>query len=483
MEITRKTIFKSFIWKYFERTSTQIASFIITIILARLLLPEEYGAVALITIFINLCNVIIDGGFNTALIQKKEADTLDFSTIFHFSLILAIILYSLLFISAPIISDYFNCLISPLIIRCFALNIIFYAINSIQRAYVAKKMLFNKLFYSSFSSVFISGLIGIIMAYKGYGIWALIAQSISSQFIICIVMWFTIKWKPLLEFSTLRFKSLFNYGWKIFLSNIITTGFIEIRKLIIGKMYTPIELAYYEKGQHFPDLIMNNLYSSVQTILLPTFSEEQNNKRKVKSMMRRATKLCCFFIYPLMIGMIVTAKPLVSFLLTEKWLPIVPFIQIMCLANFFRPITISNWEAIKALGHSDIILKLELIKKIIDVAILIISCILGVYAIAWGMVLFNFICIFINLSPNIKLLDYKIYEQLLDAVPTLVISLIMGFCIFWIKYLRLSDFATFSLQFFVGVSIYLLVCKILKEESFTYIIDILRSKKTNYNKI
>ena len=476
MEINRNIVIKSLFWKFFERLGSQLVSVVVSIILARLLLPEQYGAIALIMIFINVCNVIIDGGLNTALIQKKNADNIDFSTILYSSILISSILYAILFLLAPYIAEFYHLPILQNVIRVLGINLFFYAINSIQRAFVSKYMLFNKLFYSSFISVVISGLIGILLAYENFGIWALVAQNLSCTIITCVVMWFTIKWRPILQFSFERFYKLFSYGWKILMANLIPVIFVEIRKLFIGKLYTPSNLAYYEKGEQFPSLIMNNIFTSIQTILLPTLSECQDDRVRVKAIMRRSTKMSCFIIYPLMVGLIVTAEPLINILLGDKWQEVIPYMQIMCVANFFRPITISNWEAIKALGYSGITLKLEVVKKVVDIVILLISINLGVKAIAWGMVVFNFLCIFINLSPNVKLLNYKIHEQIFDAVPTLMIAVIMGVIIFLLRYTDLGNLSLLCSQILVGVTSYMFLCHMFKEESYTYLLSLVKTK-------
>ena len=483
MSFSRGTIIKSFLWKLFERTSVQLIQFIVTIVLARLLLPSEYGTIALIVIFIQFCDVIIDGGLNTALIQKKNADNIDFSTIFFFSLAMAIALYWVMYFGATIIADFYEQPELVPVIRVLSLSLPFYAFNSIQRAYVSKYMLFQRLFYSSLGAIIMSGCLGIFLAYQGYGVWALVAQNISSQFFTTVIMWFTVRWRPMAIFSFGRFKVLFNYGWKILGANFITSLFVNIRKLVIGKVFTADSLAYYEKGDQLPSIVMSNIFTSVQTILLPTFSDVQDDRQRVKSMMRRSTKLSCFFIYPIMVGMIVAAKPLVIVLLTEKWIDVVPFVQILCIANFFRPITISNWEAIKALGYSGITLKLELIKKIVDIVILVISVCFGVYAIAWGCVLFNLICVFINLAPNKKLLNYGIREQVIDAVPTLLIAMAMGLSIYWIQFLNMSNLIILTIQFIVGVTLYFALSRLFKEESFMYIINIIKEKRQIKNRV
>ena len=477
MAFTRVTIVKSFFWKLFERTSSQLIQFVITIVLARLLLPSDYGIIALIAIFIALCDVIIDGGLNTALIQKKDADDTDFSTIFYFSLGMAVLLYAVMFILAPLISQFYSQYELVPVIRVLSLSLLFYAFNSIQRAYVSKKMLFQRLFYSSLGAIFLSGIIGIYMAYRGYGVWALVAQNVCNQIFTTLIMWYTVRWRPILIFSVERFKGLFDYGWKIFGANLITALFVNARKLVIGKFYTPASLAFYEKGDQLPALFMNNIYTSVQTILLPTLSEEQDNRVHVKAMMRRSTKLSCFFLYPIMVGMIVAAKPLILLLLTEKWLPAVEFVQILCIANFFRPITISNWEAIKALGYSDITLKLEIVKKVIDIIILVISAMIGVYAIAWGCVLFNIICVIINLAPTRKLLNYGIREQIVDAVPTLFIALAMGSAVCWIQFFDLPNIVIIVFQIILGATIYIGLSRLFKEESFMYLIQIYKEHR------
>lgn len=482
MAFSRGTIFKSFLWKLFERLSAQLIQFVVTIVLARLLLPSEYGTIALIAIFIQLCDVIIDGGLNTSLIQKKDADSTDFSTIFFFSLGMAALLYAIMFVSAPLISRFYERPELLPIIRVLSLSLPLYALNSIQRAYVSKKMLFQRLFYSSIGAVIISGSIGIFMAYNGYGVWALVAQQLSNALFTTVIMWFTVRWRPTIQFSIERFKGLFSYGWKIFGANMVTALFVNARKLVIGKFYAPASLAFYEKGEQLPNLVMSNIFTSVQTILLPTFSDSQDDRLRVKAMMRRSTKLSCFFIYPLMVGMIVAAKPLVVFLLTEKWLPAVQFVQILCIANFFRPITISNWEAIKALGYSGITLKLEIVKKVVDITILIVSAMIGVYAIAWGCVLFNLVCVFINLAPNKKLLNYGIREQVIDAVPTLLIALTMGALVYWIQWLEIPNFVILILQFLLGGGIYILFSWLFKEESFLYVTNVLKENRYRLHK-
>lgn len=476
MKYNRNSFLKSFVWKLLEKGSVQLVTLAVSILLARWLYPEDYGVIALIIIFIALAEVITDGGFNMALIQKKDSDSTDFSTVFYVSSGLAVLLYLILFFTAPLISGFYGIESLTKVIRVLSLSLPFYVLNSIQRAYVAKEMLFDKLFISSLIAAVVSGVLGCWMALEGFGVWALVAQKLANQAMITVSLWYTVKWRPSLSFSFTSFRRLFGYGWKIFLTNFIITLFVKIRHLIIGKMFKPANLAYYERGDQFPSFIGDNLLSAIQSVLFPTLSEQQDDLGRVKSMMRRTTKSVSLVICPLMIGLFVIAKPLTVLLLTEKWLPIVPFIRIMCVANIFKPLTIPNAEAIKAMGYSNITLKLEIIKKVIDITILVISCQIGLTAIAYGVALYNFLCIFINLYPNIKLLGYRISEQVADVLPSYLTSLVMGLSIFWIGNLDLLPIITVSIQVISGALIYLAVNYLFKVESLMYFHKIIRDK-------
>ena len=484
MSSSRSTIIWSMIWKLLEKCSIQIVSFIVTVVLARLLLPEDYGLIALIAIFIALSDVIIDGGLNMALIQKKDADVLDFSTVFFFSLALSVAVYIILYLASPYIASFYHSPQLIPVIRVLSLSLLFYAVNSIQRAYVSRKMLFRKMFYCNIVAVIISGILGIVLAYNGYGVWALVAQSVSNIFLSCVFLWVILQWRPVFSFSVKRFSGLFSFGWKIFLSNFIITLFVKLRALIIGRLYQPATLAFYDKGNQFPGLISDTVCGAIQSVIFPAFSEVQDDRLRVKSMMRRSINVTCWFMFPLMAGLIATARPLVLLLLTEKWLPCVPFLQIICIANFFRPVTIPNGQAIIAMGYSGIALKLEVIRKVVDVIILVISCRIGVYAIAWGVVVFNFLCLFINLLPNVFLLQYRISEQIGDVFPTFIVSLLMFVSIYWVSRLSITPICQLLIQVMLGLFVYIMLCKLLKIESYIYLKGVIISKLPNrWNKL
>ena len=471
MAIQSKTVITSMLWNILERFSTQIVSFIISIILARILSPDEYGIIAIIIIFINFANVIIEGGLNTALIQKKNADQTDFSTIFWFCLLLSVVMYVILYITAPLIARFYDKEILIPVLRVLSLVLFANSINSIQRAYVSRHMLFKKLFWINAVAVFISGTIGIVMAYKGYGVWALVGQSLTLPLVCCVLMWIAVKWRPTFTFSMQRFKGLFDYGWKIFVTNFIVAVYGDIRGLLIGKFYQPSALAFFDRGKSLPTLLMNNITSSINTVLLPAFADEQDDRDRVKQMMRRSVQVSYFFVLPLLIGLICSAKSVVLVLLTEKWLPAVPFVQIFCIVFILMPIQNVNMTAIKSLGYSSITLKLEVYKKILEAVILVVSFMINVYAIAWGIVLYNLVCIFINLSPSKKLVDYGWQEQIKDVSPTIIVSLLMGGVVYACTWLPFNIYVVLSVQIVVGVLVYYLLSRLFKLEGYEYIME------------
>lgn len=478
-------VISSLFWKLMERGGTQGIQFIVQIVLARLLLPEEYGIIALVTVFITLANVFVQSGFNTALIQKKDADELDFSSVLYLSLGVAGLLYTIIYFFAPLIANYYTQPLLAPVLRVLSLTLFIGAFNSIQNAFIARNMLFKRLFTSSLCAVIVSGIVGIVTAYNGWGVWALVAQQLTNQLTVTIILWFTVKWRPHILFSFKRVKELFSYGSKLLASGLIDTLYRDLRTLIIGRMYTPSMLGFYNRGQQFPQLIVSNINGSIQSVMLPALSAHQDNKRRVKDMMRRAIVTSSFLIFPMMVGMAVVAEPLIKIVLTDKWLSSVPFLQIFCFSFALWPIHTANLQAINALGRSDIFLKLEIIKKAIGLLILGISLPFGVYALAIGQVLSGIISSFINAYPNKYLLDYSYKEQWSDIVPSLLISITMGGTVYLLNFLNITICTKLLLQILTGVIIYFGLAWILKIESFSYLLttikQLISSRKDVYN--
>lgn len=480
-KVNKTKVISSLFWKLMERGGTQGVQFIVQIILARLLTPYEYGTIAIVIVFINLAQVFVQSGLNTALIQKKHADDVDFSSVFYVSLFIALVLYVLIFLTAPYIAVFYGDPILTSVLRVLALTLFFGAFNSIQNAYISKKMMFKKLFYSSVGAVVLSGIAGIIAAYMGLGVWALVIQQMVNQVSITIIMWFTVKWRPKLFFSFKRVKTLFDFGWKLLTSSLIDVLYKDLRTLIIGRLYTSSMLGFYDRGQSFPKIIVNNINGSIQSVMLPTLSAYQDNKKRVKEMMRRAIVTSSFLIFPMMIGMAVVAEPMVKIILTDKWLSAVPFIRMFCISYSLWPIHTANLQAINAMGRSDIFLKLEIIKKILGLILLVISIPFGIYALAFSSVISGFASTFINAYPNMKLLDYSYKEQIKDIMPSLIISIVMGVVVYSINYLNVPDLLILIIQIITGIIVYFGIAKTIKLGAFDYLVstvkELIQSKK------
>ena len=471
----QKTFLSNLIWRFLERCGAQIVTFVVSIVLARLLDPQVYGTVALITVIITLLQVFVDSGLGNALIQKKGADDIDFSTVFYFNVGICVFLYTILFFIAPLIATFYdNHELTP-IIRVLGVTLIFSGLKNVQQAYVSKNMLFKKFFFSTIGGTIGAAAVGIFMAIKGYGVWALVGQHVFNVVIGTIILWITVKWRPKKLFSWHRLKGLFSFGWKLLVSALIDTLYRDARQLIIGKKYSSEDLAYYDKGQQFPSLIVTNINTSIDSVLLPMMAEQQTNREAVKSMTRRAIKTSSFLLWPFMVGLGVCAEPLIRLLLTEKWMFCVPFIRVFCFTYAFYPIHTANLNAIKAMGRSDMFLKLEVFKKIIGVVLLLVSMWFGPMAIAYSLLVSTVTSSFINAFPNKKLLGYSYFEQLKDIFSSIFLSFIMGVVVFAINYLRISDILILLIQVPLGAMIYVLGAKLCKMESFEYMLSVVKS--------
>lgn len=471
----QKKAASGFLWQLVERLSNQCVSFIISVILARLLDPEAYGIVAIISAFTLLTQVFVDGGMANSLIQKKDADDLDFSSFFYFSVCSSIVLYILLFLIAPIIADFYQIPELTTLIRVDGIIVLLAGLKSVQQAYISRHMLFRRVFVASLGGTIGGAIIGITMAFTGYGVWALIAQAVTNVAVNTVILWFTVNWRPKWMFSFSRIKPLFSYGWKFLVSYLVDTLYGNIRTLTIGKVYTSTDLAYYNKGSSFPNLIINSVNTPINNVLLPAMSSKQENLATVKAMTRRSVKLSTYLITPLLLGLCFVAKPFILFLLTEKWLPCVPFLQIFCFTYIFQPIQTANRNAINAIGRSDLFLKLEIIKKTMGVTFLIVTIPISVEAIGYGFLLSGILNQLIDMVPNKKLFGYGYRDQIKDILPGFLLSLAMGICISFVALLNLPPFFTLLIQIPLGVAIYLLVSILLRLDSFYYILNLLKS--------
>ncbi len=473
---TKNKVISSMFWKLSERIGAQLVSLIVSIILARLIAPEEYGLIALITIFITISNVFIESGFGTALIQKKDADDLDFSSVFYFNIVVAIIAYILLYFSAPTIAHFYNNMKLIAIIRVFGITLIIAGLKSIQNAYVSKNMIFKKFFISTSIGTIISAIVGIFMAYKGFGVWSLVVQQLANTTIDTCILWITVKWRPIFKFSLFRLRKMFSFGWKMLISSLIDTFYNQMYGLVIGKFYSSENLAYFNKGNQFPELITTNVNGSISSVMLPALSNEQDNKIKLKNMMKKAIKTSAFVLFPMMLGLAAIAESLVKIILTDKWIQCVPILQMLCFSYLLWPVHTINLQAISSLGRSDIYLKLEIIKKAIGVILLIITIPFGIEVMVFGKILMSLIATFINAYPNKKLLKYSYTEQIKDLTIYLCISIIMFIVIYPIQFLNINLVLILIMQIIFGIIIYLSLAYLFKLEAFKYIIELIKTK-------
>ena len=480
-ESIKSATIKGTFWKLSERILTQIVSFVISIILARLLMPSDYGIIVLVSVFITICDKIVICGFATSLIQKKDADQLDFSTVFFFSLAMAVILYVLLFISAPFIASFyseFDRLTLINVIRTLGISLFILAVNSVQHAYVSKTMQFKRYFWSISGGTMLSGIVGVCMAYSGFGVWALVGQHLTMALTDTLILWFTVKWRPILSFSFQNLKVLFSFGSRVFLASLIKTIYNDLRSLVIGKFYSPAELAFYNRGQTFPQLLDSNVVGTLDSVLFPAFSKVQESKASVKLMLRRVIKVSSFVLMPLLAGLASVAEPFVQILLTDKWIECVPFVQILSFSFILSAVEVENLQAIKALGRSDIVLKQEVIKRIIGVIILLISIPLGVKAIAYGMLLSQVVAAIVNAFPSKKLLGYPLLEQLKDILPYLLASLFMFVVLnIYSTFISMGVWGSLFSQVIIGIICYLSIMFFIKDDSFQYILHSLKREK------
>ena len=475
---SEETTGKAFVWKLLERFGVLGVQFVLQIILARILSPEHYGMLSIMIIFTTLANVFIQNGFNTSLIQGKQVNEEDYSSVLWVSLSIAIVLYVAIFLLSPVIGSFYNMqeIVWPL--RILAIMLFPGALTSVLLAKVSREMAFKKVFYSNAIGVVISGVISIIIAVNGGGLWALVAQTLINSFIVCIVMSIVSKLRIRLVCNLIRVRILFSYGWKLLVSSLLDAVYQDINSLVIGKKYDSNTLGYYNRGQQFPQFLINAINGSVQSVLLPAMSKKQDDKMLVKEMTRNSVTISSFLVFPIMAGLAAVAPALIEILLTEKWLPCVPYMQICCITFAFYPVHSANLQAINAVGRSDIFLKLELIKKAVGLVLLAIAIIFfnSPLAIAISAAIGVPIGLFINAFPNKKLIGYSYLEQMRDIAPSLIMSIIMFGLVWCVNLFTLNVFILLILQVLLGIVVYVLMAMITKTKPFTTIITLIKNK-------
>lgn len=476
MKNKKNVILSNFIWRFAERCGAQLVTAVVSVLLARLLAPDDYGMIALVSVFTNIMYVFVDCGLSTALIQKKDADDLDFSSVFYFNFAVCVLIYLIMFIAAPYIAAFYKRPGLTPIVRVISLTLVLSGVKSVQQVYVSRNMLFRLFFFSTIGGTLFSAALGLWMAYAGFGVWALVAQQLSNTAIDTLILFLTVKWRPKKMFSWQRLKGLLSYGWRLLASSLLDTVYNNLRSLVIGRVYTSADLAYYNQGQYVPNTIAVNVDSSIDSVLFPAMSAAQDEPTLVKDMTRNTIKMSVYIIAPLMMAVAFCAEPIVRLFLTDKWLPCVPFLRICCVTYMFYPIHTANLNAIKAMGRSDLYLKLEIIKKIMGLTLLLITYRISVMAMGYSLLVSSVLSQLINTWPNWKLLNYRYLEQLMDILPTLLLAVSTGFCMWLVGLVHLPDLVMLALQIPLGLAVYLTGSALLKLDTFEFLWNVVKPK-------
>ena len=454
-------------WKFVERIAAQAVSLVVSIILARLLSPSEYGTISLVMVFITIANVFVNSGFGQALIQKKDADSLDFSSVFYFSLVFTGIIYVILFFLAIPIANFYEMPILVPVLRVLSISVPIMGINSVQQAYVSRRMEFKLFFYATFIGTLVSAIVGIILAYAGFGVWALVAQTLTNNIIDTIVLQLTIKWKLTKEFSLKRIKSLLDYGWKLLLQSLVLQLYASLRSLLIGKFYTTEDLSFYTKGNQFPDLISSNIDTGINAALFPVMSQAQDSIERVKSMARKTTDVTSYVMSPILVGFMAVAEPFISLLLTDKWLPCVPYLRICCIVLLFRAPQTAILQAVKAVGRSDSVLKADFPTRVFALIVLCVSLRFGVLVFALSEIIVTIFGTVLYVVIAKKIINYNGFEVCRDFLVNVLMSAIMGVIVWWIgSILPCSPLVVMFIQILVGAIVYVVLSIVTKAKSF-----------------
>lgn len=476
MNTNKQVIFGGVFWKVAERFGAKGVSFIVSIILARLLDPSDYGAITILTVFVSFADIFVLEGFASALIQKKEADNKDFSTAFIFNLVLSVLLYAFMFFFAPWVADFYEMPVLKPVLRIMALRLPIGAINSIQQAYVSRKFDFKKFFWATITGTIISAFIGIGLAVLGLGVWALVAQMLTNTIIGTIMLWFMVKWRPELYFSFERLKALFGFGMGILGYNLVMNFYDQLRSLIIGKKYSSDDLAYYSKGGDIPNIFVANINTSLGDVLFSLLSRVQDDIQAIHDYSKKFVQMSTYILSPILVGLLVTAEPLIKLLYTEKWLGAVPYLQIFCLGMLLRPLNSVNIQILKARGLSKDLLKMDMYIRLFGIAVLLIAMNHGVIWIALSTIAVSVVGCIIYAVPVMKKVKLSMLSELRNWLYGLFPSMVMGICVFLCgQLIKTSYICVLILQIVIGIVVFLLVSILTRNKSFIMVKDYLFS--------
>lgn len=478
MDNNRTNIAIGLFWTYAERITAQCITLLVSVVLARLLDPEHFGTISIVMIFISFCDAFVNGGLGSSLVQKKNVDDLDFNTMLLCSLTISIILYTILFFCAPLIATFYNLPLLKPIIRVLGLRIPVSGVNSIQHAKIQKDFAFKKFFWATLIGTTISAIVGIYMAFVGFGVWAIVVQYLTNTTIDTVVLFLIHRWKVAFEFSFERAKILLGFGSKVMLTTIVYTIEGDIRSVIIGKVYGAEDLAFYDQGKRFPDMIVTSIISSISKVAFPALAKIQDEVIVFKGLCRNSIRISMYLLCPFLIGIIAVADKFVVVILTEKWMPCVPYLRILTLVFLFRPFTTICHQAILAKGKSNVILKIQIVINAFCIiftcfAVFILNSILWI---AWGTVITEIISLILFSVNSNRIIEYKFCEQIFDVIPAIVLSGFMGVIVFLVGRIPINQTVILIIQLIVGFIVYLLFSYVFKVKAFFDLLNKFNSK-------
>lgn len=467
-QLKNKTI-KGVLWHSFQKASTQLLSFVISVVLARMLSPDDFGLVALTSIFLTVANVLADSGLGTSLVQKKEIDRLDVNTVFFFSLALSVLLYAVLFFIAPLVSRMYGQPALTDILRVLGLGLLLSSFNSVQSSLIQRRMDFKFFFYVSLISTVLSGVVGLWMAYAGYGCWALVGQGLTKIAASVITLYLIVRWLPRPEFSFTRLKGLYRFGLNYMGANLVGSIFNELRGFLIGLRYAPSDLAFFNRGDSIPSMLNGNVTGTVSSVLFSAVSKIQDQRDAVKQAMRRTMMATTFVVAPLLAILMGSSYQVIPALYSAKWGAAAPFMAVLALYYLFSVLGAVNLMAMNAIGRSDVTFKLEFVKKPVFLGILLYTMQISPMAIAVGNVIYALYGASVNALPNKKLIGYSYREQIGDIYQQILLALLVGVLVFALGRLGWNLWLTLVLQWVGGGALYLGLSALLRMESFRYV--------------
>ena len=468
---------KGVLWSGVEQLSVQIIQFVLGLVMARLLSPHDYGLVGMILVFTSIAETFVNSGFSNALIRKQNKTEVDYSTAFYFNIVVGLVAYFILFFLSPLIARFYNEPLLESLTKAVSINVFINSLGIVQRARYSIKVDFKTQAKATTISVLISGIIGLWMAYSGYGVWAIVWQSVIRNALNVVLLWLFAKWLPMLQFSWASFREMWSFGYKLLLSGLIDRIYSNIYQLIIGKVFSAVDLGNYTRANQFASFPSSNINSIISRVTYPILSSIQDDDVRLERVYRKYLRLSAFVVFPLMVGLSALSEPLILYILTDKWSAAIILLQIICFNMMWYPIHAINLNLLQVKGRSDLFLKLEIIKKFIGVSILCITVPIGLVAMCIGGIFSSILCLAVNTHYTGKLINVGFWLQIRDLLPILLLSLAMGVVVLLSVWFISSNLLKLIVGVIVGVIFYILVARLFNMEELSDLLSLVKRKK------